>query len=96
MIFSSLLPHLIRGLTSIRDVQIHFILLYEVLLEKKTVFDRESLRERMDLAKCFMSQNLTCIFTIGEAAWSTCGVSGKDEGGRLGHFKKIILHNYDF
>ena len=36
------------------------------------------------------------IFTIGEAAWSTSGVSGKDEGGREGHFKKIILHNNNF
>ena len=31
-------------------------------------------------------ENEWVIFTIGEAAWSTCGVSGKDEeeGGREG------------
>ena len=38
------------------------------------------------------------VFTIGEAAWSTCGVSGKeeeeeDEGGREGYFKKPVSPN---
>ena len=54
-------------------------------------------------AKIPSSRKWSKVFTIGEAAWSTCGVSGKEEdeegmreGVREGHFKKIILYNYNF
>ena len=36
------------------------------------------------------------IFTIGEAAWSTCGVSGKEGGREGGHFKKINFNILNF
>ena len=68
-------------------------------------FDRRSaIRNSWANTAQVRSGRIKVIFTIGEAAWSTCGVSGKeeeeeekeDEGGREGYFKKIILHIYNF